>query len=1071
MSEVATFAELCARVPAGASTIADILTLRAAERPDAKAFGFIGDSNETVSLSFSELDRRVSVWAAAIAERTQIGDRIILLFRPGVDFIVAFFACQRAGTIPVPTALPRSREPKHRMSAMIANARPSLILSHTAAQVSLTELQFEAALLDIDTVPTGSAPVPAIRRYTDLAFLQYTSGSTGAPKGVMVSHANLMANVDHIVARLGLTHEDRGFSWLPTYHDMGLIGCVATPISIGAECISMAPAAFLRDPLRWLQSISAQRSNVSGGPNLAFDLCARRLLDDASRPDPQDLDLSCWRVAFVGAEPVRSAMLTRFAAAAAPYGFRPDAFLPSYGLAEATLLVTGGSGAPGQLIRSFDGEALGQGRVQLAAPASREKTARRISLVSCGPVAKAVATDVLVVDPERGEALSAGRVGEIWVSGAGITSGYWDRSTETAAAFGHRVNGHVGAFLRTGDLGFVHDGQLFISGRLHDVINISGIKYHPEDIEQTISARLPELGQSRSAVFAVESESGVRVIVAQELAREQRRTADAAQLAGAIRAAVWDVHALAVEEAIILSPGAMPLTSSGKVQRQRCRELYLNGELAQLAWTPPRRAAPVPKSLDSDALKLRAILAEVLVRPPEDIGLDRPLSSLGLDSLKTIEVQLLAQTRMGWDVAAESLHSEMTLLQIVERGAQGDRLGPGTFWMDAALPATLKPAAGTADGDGDAFVTGATGLVGAQVVRELLARMNGDIHCLVRGTDDEEARKRLLAHLEPLGIDPAVIAKRVHVLRGDASAPGFGLAAERFAALAARVGLVFHNAAKLDFLSPYATLRASNVNGVRTVLEFAAVGRPKLIAHTSSISTIESPARMVARVDEEAPLDFPDTLAVGYAQSKWVADAIICAARARGFAASIFRPSWIVGAENTMQSGDFVARFLEGCRRIGSLPESAYRWNLVPADYVARSTVALMLADRGNRAVYHLGATRSLSVPQLVSRLARLGAPLKIVPVEEWRAQLRAAIAEDTENPLRPIAGLFLRDAPSGAPADNYLMGLVPEMDSRRTRARLRQLAIDDPASADTLLPALLGSSRPANLPAPAAAD
>jgi thioester reductase-like protein len=309
------------------------------------------------------------------------------------------------------------------------------------------------------------------------------------------------------------------------------------------------------------------------------------------------------------------------------------------------------------------------------------------------------------------------------------------------------------------------------------------------------------------------------------------------------------------------------------------------------------------------------------------------------------------------------------------------------------------------------------------------------------------------------------------MVRGDAALPRFGLTEDAFAALAARVGLVFHNAAKLDFIASYGALRGANVGSAHAVLDLAVAGRPKLVAHTSSISVIESPACPAPRVAEDAPLDFPETLAIGYAQSKWVAEAIMARARGRGFAVSVFRPSWIIGPEAGIVAGDFVARFIEGCRRIGALPDSGYRWDLVPADYVAKAIVTLTLSDRCREPVYHVGAARPLSVPALVSRLDALGAALSIVPVDEWRERLRQALASDAENPLRPVGSLFLRDSRGDAAADNYLLARVPEMDSRRTRRRLRRLGIADAVVDDQLLASLLRSGRRAAEQLSAAAE
>lgn len=1073
MQRIASFPELVAEFGTDVPTVADAVAWRARACPETAAFRFLRLPGPPDEVSFAGLHVRVATWSATIAERTSAGDRVLLLFQPGLDFIAAFLACQRAGTVPVPMALPRAREPQSRLAAVIENCRPTLILSHADAHAALTGVALGVSVLETEQIPADAGCSNPPTRRTELAFLQYTSGSTGQPKGVMVTHRNVLANVQDIAHLFELTPAVRSVSWLPTYHDMGLIGCVLAPLLVAADSTLMAPASFLRDPLSWLHAIAARRAEISGGPNFAFELCARRLLDERSRPDPKELDLSSWRVAFTGAEPVRASMLMRFAAAAAPYGFQPDAFLPCYGLAEATLCVCGIGGSPGRLVEYFDPEALGQGRALPLPRASGQSGARRAPLVACGDLPPSAATVVTIVDPDDRREMPLGSVGEIWVSGPAVAAGYWEERTASAGAFGQALAGRSGALLRTGDLGFIHEAKLFITGRLRDLIIINGVNYHPEDIEHTIGARLPELASQR-AVFAIESEEGVRIVVLQELARVQWRSVDTGGLSAAICSAVWDGHAIAVQDVILLAPGALPMTSSGKVQRQRCRELYLAGRIEgrRSLPAPASPAPPLESTPANDALRLRAILAEVLGVRAEELRLDRPIAAFGLDSLKTTQMKMLVESRMAWEIPAEALHGEMTLLDIADRrGVPEGAPGAGTFWVDGALPEALMPPAGPPDLDGDVLVTGATGLVGSHMVRELVRRQEGTVFCLVRAESDDSAHRRLAEHLAAVGLAAADLKQRVRAVRGDAALPNLGLTHGRLLELAGRVGVVFHNAARLDFLSSYGELRSANVMSVRSILEFAALGRPKFLGHTSSVSVLESPLRREARVAEHAPLDFPESLAVGYAQSKWVADSLVLHARARGFAASIFRPSWIVGPAGSTSSADFLVRFLEGCRRIGALPESGYRWDLVPAKHVARAIVELTWSDSGRQPVYHLGAARQLGIAQLAAGLQRLGMALDVVSADEWLARLRSALTADPTHPLRAVTSLFLNDNGRPPAAASYLRGQIPAMDSRRTWTRLRELGIAELPPADELLAALVSAGAQRAVPLPAAVD
>jgi acyl-CoA synthetase (AMP-forming)/AMP-acid ligase II len=383
-----------------------------------------------------------------------------------------------------------------------------------------------------------------------LALVQYTSGSTGQPKGVMISHGNLLHNQRMIQAAFGHSEKSVGVGWLPLFHDMGLIGNVIQPIYLGTSFTLLSPLAFIQKPVRWLRAISRYRGTTSGGPNFAYDLCARKVTPEQAA----GLDLSSWDVAFVGAEPVRAQTLARFAAAFEPHGFRPQALYPCYGLAEATLFVSGGVKGAGPVTRAVDGPAP--------------------TVVGCGHCWDG--QTMRLVDPHSLRPCREGEVGEVWVSGPSVAQGYWARPEETVQTFrAYLGESGEGPFLRTGDLGFLHDGSLFITGRLKDVIIIRGRNHYPEDIELTVQASHPALQSGAGAVFSVEAEGEERLVVVQELQAGGRRHLDHNEVVGDIREAVARHHELEVFAALLLRSGSIPRTSSGKIQRHACRDGYL----------------------------------------------------------------------------------------------------------------------------------------------------------------------------------------------------------------------------------------------------------------------------------------------------------------------------------------------------------------------------------------------------------------------------------------------------------------------------------------------------------------
>jgi acyl-CoA synthetase (AMP-forming)/AMP-acid ligase II len=558
-------------------TLVDLVRWRATVHPEQYAFTFLVDGEaQELSLTYAALDRRARAIAAQLQAITSAGERALLLYPPGLDFIEAFLGCVYAGVIAVPACPPRPHRDPARIRLIQADAQARLVLTTSvrcakiaplfASDSRAAALQWLATDEVADTWEDHWAE-PLLAE-DSLAFLQYTSGSTGNPKGVMVSHGNLM----HNEALIHVGFEPRGarvgMSWLPAYHDMGLIGGLLQPLFGGFRCILMSSVAFMQWPFRWLQAISRYRVTISGGPNLAYDLCVRKI----SPEQRATLDLSCWSVAFSGAEPVRAESLELFTQTFADCGFRAEALYPCYGLAEATLIVTAKprhSGRPKVLFA--DKAALQQNRV-----IERSGVASVARIVSCGKTLCDQTTRI--VDPERATYCRPNEVGEIWVSGPSVARGYWHRPAETAETFGgYCLDTGEGPFLRTGDLGFAHDGELYVTGRLKDLIIIGGRNHYPQDIEQTVRAVDPVLYAGSGAAFSIEVAGEERVVMVQEV--EPHAKTDLDRLIGAIRLAVAREHEIELYAIVLLKSGGIPKTSSGKVQRKLCRLQFLEGGL------------------------------------------------------------------------------------------------------------------------------------------------------------------------------------------------------------------------------------------------------------------------------------------------------------------------------------------------------------------------------------------------------------------------------------------------------------------------------------------------------------
>ena len=665
-----------------APTIVDLLRQRAAYRPHDRAFTFLVDGeNEELNITYAELDRKARALGAWLLSEGMAGKRVLLLYPSGLDFIAAFMGCLYGGAIAVPAYPPRKNRSVERIEAIAADAEASVALTTRDVVDRFDALRATAPSLEhlvwkvdseLDVSWADRWERPDIDGST-LAFLQYTSGSTGTPKGVMLSHENLLHNSLRIMQAFEITRSQSGVFWLPSFHDMGLIGGILVPLYGGKFNVLMSPVAFLQKPLRWLQAISKYRATISGGPNFAYELCVRKTTPEQRAT----LDLSSWSLAFNGAEPVRAETIDAFCEAFAPSGFRREAFYPCYGLAESTLMVTGGMKFEPPVIRSFDAASIETGSA-VVRPANAPAVRRLV-----GSGRELDGQDVLIVDPQSCEALPPGRVGEIWVSGPSVAQGYWNRADASAATFGamlaqsdHPLPGRAvatwrpnpGPYLRTGDLGFFDDGELFVAGRLKDLIIIRGRNHYPQDIEHAVEEASTLVRAGSIAAFAVDVDGRERVAVVAEVERGKREPAEVAAAFEAIRKRLATEHELAVEAIVLVRPNSVPKTSSGKIQRHACKRQFLDGTLEvvdqHIGWLQPavasagaapgseqpRLARQRPVGEASRAQRADRELPHEIVQAVFDhvrriakeragnLTLDTNIVELGLDSLERMEI-------------------------------------------------------------------------------------------------------------------------------------------------------------------------------------------------------------------------------------------------------------------------------------------------------------------------------------------------------------------------------------------------------------------------------------------------
>ncbi|MEU0108139.1 beta-ketoacyl synthase N-terminal-like domain-containing protein [Streptomyces sp. NPDC006251] len=649
-----------------ARDLVELLRQRGEENGRRAAFTFLADGVKVSErLSYADLDRRARAIASQLLTLGEPGDRVLMLYPSGPEFATAFYGCFYAGMTAVPAYPPRSDKHAARLNAVAQDCGASII----AAPGRLCDTLADKYDPDARWAPTDRVPLEAADDWRhpditpdDLAFLQYTSGSTGNPKGVMLSHANLLHNLELMARAMGHSENPVYVSWLPLFHDMGLIGHLLQALYWGSELVYMPPEAFLQEPVRWLRALSDHRGTFSAAPNFAFELCVRR-----TRPeDRAGLDLSHWRLALNAAEPVRADTLARFEAMYAEHGFRPESWHPAYGLAENSVYVSSGLPDSGAVIVHVDGAELEHDRVVEVAPG----TAGSRALVGAGHARHGQRT--AIVDPATRRALDAHRVGEIWISGPSAGQGYWGRTAETAATFGNRLAGEEeSTWVATGDKGFLTpDGELVITGRIKDMIIVRGRNLYPQDIERTVETVDRSFRPGCTAAFSVESESGEeRVVVVQEVRGED---ADAERIGPAVAAAVVAEHDVPLHALVLLRTRAIPKTSSGKLARRAARKGYLEGTLDALAtWTAPG-TAPRPGTegdgpgadgdQDQNALVRRILdaIAEHTGLAVDELDPTANFHTYGVDSASAVAISGALQRELGRRVPAALLYQHPT---------------------------------------------------------------------------------------------------------------------------------------------------------------------------------------------------------------------------------------------------------------------------------------------------------------------------------------------------------------------------------------------------------------------------
>jgi len=944
------------------------------------------NGNPTEGYTYESFLHRTRVIAAHLRKEHRFAaqDRLLLAYPPGLEMICAFFGCVRAGLIPVPVYPPGShgfQGALYKMVHIAKDCEASAILTsrdcHASLRTNLARSGVAALGVDVDYI--SGLPWIATEDFVDtisdetfngaskILFLQYTSGSTRAPKGVMVTHENILRNcplvIDHNAPVV--------VSWLPQYHDMGLIGCYLYPALKGGTTYGFAPTDFIQRPALWFDAIKTYRATASAAPNFAYDYCLRA--GRLSKESLENCDLSSLRTLLVAAEPVKPNTYTRFLQAFQPHGLKSESLFVAYGLAENTLAVSLG----GRNIISVNKNAIALGKARMTTEVSEIGAATQI--VSCGTPLPGLT--VKVVDPERHVALEPGHIGEIWIAGSSKGLGYWNNPELTLKLFHARLvddSPYDDGYLRTGDSGFFHNGELFVCGRIKDMIIVRGQNYYPQDIEEVVEKASTLIRTNCVAAFQINEDSEPALAVVAEV-KNPKAVPDALKIAAAVR------NYLNVEVAVIsfIAPRSIPRTSSGKIMRHKIKQMWLEGQFTVLSTFSREKDVEQSSGSDGrssfDLLKARynltgqetynlieagldsldlVVFMHEIKELLKDKGAEMLSMQVDIGLIQRVSVaelfRLAEQLERDPEAALLLLRHSLAAFREAQRAAEILMMNNDRKLIFEPAPPAPVPEIPILD---RVLLTGGTGFIGPFLVKSLLEQTRATIYVLVRASDEEQGRERLRAAMESMGPCASSLMQmfeaRVIPVCGDLGQPNLGLTPEAWDLLANEVDTVFHNGATVNYLFTYDRMRDANVLGTNEVLRLAFEGRPKSFNYVSTTFVF---GWAVKKVLYETDLNQNmELLDFGYSQSKWVAEQVVVDARRQGLATRIFRPALVSpsvsGGGNNF---DIAVRLVAFMVNHGIGVDALNQVSFVPADITANNIVAISTTPGTVNETYHV---------------------------------------------------------------------------------------------------------------------
>ena len=993
------------------------------------------NGNPTESYTYASFIERTNAIAGRLLKDGHFvaEDRLLLAYPPGLEMICAFFGCVRAGLIPVPVYPPSSRgfqSALYKMVHIAKDCQAAGVLTshdyHASLKTNLTRSGVSASGVDVDYISglpwiateefVQTMPGQRAGQPSQILFLQYTSGSTMEPKGVMVTHENILRTCPLVI-----DHPDPVVvSWLPQYHDMGLIGCYLYPALSGGTTYGFASMDFIQRPILWFETITRYRATATAAPNFAYDYCLRA--GRLAKESLESCDLSSLHVLMCAAEPVRPDTFTRFLEAFQPFGLKSESFYVAFGLAENTLAVS----MRGRTIVSVNKRALALGTARMTTEVSEIDAATQI--VSCGTPLAGI--DVKIVDAEQHVALKSGQIGEIWIAGEGKCLGYWNNAELTLKQFHARLvddSPYDDGYLRTGDMGFMHAGELFVCGRIKDMIILRGQNYYPQDIENVVERASGLVRANCIAAFQINEESEPALAIVAEV-KNSKVLPDARKLAAAVRSF------LNVEVALIsfIAPRAMPRTSSGKIMRHKAKQMWLAGEftvLSEFSREKDAGSAEPGVGMHSSFAELKArynltgqetynlveagldsldlvVFMHELKELLKDKGADMLARQVDIGVIQRVSVadlfRLAEQLEHAPEEALVELRHALASFRDEQRADEKRMMTDDSkLVFDPPAPAAVPQVPVM----NHVLLTGGTGFIGPFLMKSLLEQTRAKIYVLVRAADDAQGRQRLRAAMESMGPCPARLMQmfetRIVPICGDLGQQALGLTQDVWEFLASEVDTIFHNGATVNYLFNYDRMRDANVMGTNEVLRLAFEGRAKEFNYVSTTFVFGWAVKSVLyETDFNRDMELLD---FGYSQSKWVAEQVVADARSRGLSARIFRPALVSpSVKGGGNNFDIAVRLVAFMVNHGIGVDALNQVSFVPADIVANNIVAISSTPGTANKTYHVvrdDYANMLDITGLITRST--GRQFEIFSIKEFVPELiRRCRKEDLLFPL-----------------------------------------------------------------------